>query len=58
MWRKGLGKTHLMQAVSHALLAKKHNARVLYSTSESLWVVLFRHYNAERLMILKNHVEI
>ncbi len=30
----GLGKTHLMQAVGHALMAKKRNARVLYLTSE------------------------
>ena len=30
----GLGKTHLMQAVGHALMAKKRHARVLYLTSE------------------------
>ena len=30
----GLGKTHLMQAVGNALLAKTSNARILYTTSE------------------------
>lgn len=30
----GLGKTHLMQAVGHALMANKPNARILYLTSE------------------------
>jgi chromosomal replication initiator protein len=30
----GLGKTHLMQAIGHHIVAKKKNAKVLYITSE------------------------
>lgn len=30
----GLGKTHLLQAVGHALLSRHHNVRVLYISSE------------------------
>ena len=35
----GLGKTHLMHAVGNALLQAKPNARVIYMTSENLYLL-------------------
>jgi len=57
----GLGKTHLIQAIAHALLKKNPNHKLLYLSSESFmnqFISAVRHGDIENFRYRYRHVDV